>query len=108
MLSWIKDKTLSPELKVIDCQPFDDLRDFVMDECYVLIRVDSVKWTIELAVCNRDHVIVMVFRGRRCQDIYHELFKHDYIKLPDHMAYIGKELKKAEWSLVTQFPYYQE
>ncbi len=113
--SWVKEKTYASECKEIECPPYDDYKDHKNDfGCYVLIRVRFDTYQIELAVCNYNHEILAVFRGRRPQDIWHMLFsyeeqnKKEWFTVKDHIAYIGKELKKAEVALVMGTTYYQE
>jgi hypothetical protein len=82
---------------------------------YVLIRVNLEVKCIELALCTKDHKIVKVFKGRKCQDIYFQIFEYEkkenaiWFKEKSHIAYVGKELKKAELALATgNSAYFQE
>ena len=70
---------------------------------------------IEVAVCDKRHVIVKVFRGAKAQDVYEGIFQYEkkhsltWFKSKGHCAYIGKELKKAELALALgQNNYFQE
>lgn len=113
---WIKDKSVHKDFEVIQCKPYDDYKDHKNDNnCYVLIKVDFEYAEIQVAICNYKHEIIKVFKGRRSQDIYNTIF--DYEKehnLPwftekQHIAYLGKELKKAEIALALgNSGYYQE
>ena len=113
---WVKDKTLAKDFEVILCKPYDDYKDHKNDDgCYVLIRVDFELYEIHLAVCNYQHEIVKVFRGKRAQDVYNAVFTYEkdhnlnWFNEKQHSAYIGKELKKAEIALVMgNSGYYQE
>ena len=113
---WIKDKTLHNDFEVIQCKPYDDYKDHQNDNgCYVLIKVDFEFYEIHLAVLNYKHEILKLFKGRRPQDIYYALFafekKHNlsWFTEKQHIAYIGKELKKAEIALALgNSGYYQE
>ena len=113
---WIKDKTLHPDFKVIECKPYDDYKDHKNDSgCYTLIRVDFEKYEIEVAIANYKHEILAIFKGKRAQDIYNAIFKHEkennlqWFTEKQHMAYLGKELKKAEIALALgNTGYYQE
>lgn len=107
----------SKDCEIIHCQPYDNYKDFARDPSgvYVLIRVNLDESIIELALCNKDHDIELILTGRKAQDIYHALFtfekknKKNWVSNKSHMAYIGKELKKAELALVLgQSSYYQE
>ena len=113
---WVKDKTLAPDFEVIECKPYDDYKDHKNDNgCYVLIRVDFEHFEIQVAVCNYKHEILKVFKGKRAQDIYDTIFEHEkknnlkWFTEKQHVAYLGKELKKAEIALsMGNSGYYQE
>ena len=95
---------------------YDPIKDFHRDPCgfYVLIRADKKNVLIEVAVCDKRHVIIKVFRGKKCQDVYQAIFNYEkknqceWFTRKDHIAYLGKELKKAELALKSQEEYIQE
>lgn len=108
-------QTVRFDCKQIDCPPHHPIKDFTADPsgCYVLIRVDREAARIEAAVCNPQHEIVAVFRGKKCQDVYSAIFNAEKLSTPwfqskDHIAYLGKELKKAELALEQGTDYLQE
>ena len=113
---WVKDKTVHPDYADIQCMPYNDYKDHKNDMgCYVLIKVDFEFYEIQLAVCNYNHEILKVFHGKRAQDIYNTLFDFEkknnlsWFTEKQHIAYIGKELKKAEIALAMgNSGYYQE
>ena len=113
---WVKDKTLHKDFEVIQCKPYDDYKDHKNDEgCYALIKVDFELYEIQLAIVNYKHEILKLFRGKRPQDIYNSLFEYEkkhnlkWFTEKQHIAYIGKELKKAEIALALgNSGYYQE
>jgi hypothetical protein len=112
---WHK-QSLFPGLKVIDCPVYDPIKNFRRDPTgvYVLIRCDAANSLIEVAICDKKHTIIKVFRGRKSQDIYFTIFeyekKHDlkWFSRKDHAAYLGKELKKCEFALSGKEEYIQE
>ena len=114
--SWIKDKTYAEDFENIETKPYHDLKDFRMEPSghYVLIKILKEKNQIALAVCNKDHEIQVAFQGKKAQDIYFNLFNYEkehnktWFEGKDHIAYIGKELKKAELALENNKPYEQE
>ena len=113
--SWVKDKNVAEDFEVIHCKKTDLYKDLKTDKgCYILIRVYMDTLEIGVAVCNYENVILIEFRGTKAQDIYNEIFKYErehkleWFNEPEHIAYLGKELKKAELSLVLGSPYYQE
>ena len=79
---------------------------------YLLIKVDFTTRRIGVRVCNADHLDEEDFWGRQCQDIYcailADLRSATWFKDWAHIAYLGKELKKAEIALATGGNYYQE
>ena len=112
-----KTQKLAEDCVTRECPGYDPYKDFILDPAghYVLIKVDFEFLRIELAVCDKDHNIIQIFRGQKCQDIYHAIFEHEkehgveWFKEKTHIAYLGKELKKAELALVMgQSGYYQE
>lgn len=103
---WQK-QALDEQCKVIDCKAYDPIKDFRRDPTgyYVLIRPDYENKIIEVAICNKSHKIVGIFRGKKCQDVYEGIFQyekkhgHKWFSDKGHIAYLGKELKKAEYAL---------
>ena len=91
-----------------------DINGQEMDESgyYCLIKVDFTTRRIGLRVVNSNHVEVEDFWGRQCQDIYCTVLGDsrsvEWFQDSSHIAYIGKELKKAEIALATGSGYYQE
>jgi len=113
--SWVKDKKVAEDFEVIEVPRWDDYKDFQMDDgCYVLLRIYRDHHTIGVAVCDYNHVILKEFRGRRAQDIWTAIFRYEeehslrWFSRKDHIAYLGKELKKAETALALGFEYTQE
>jgi len=113
---WVKDKKLHKDFEVIECKPYNDYTDHKNDEgCYVLIKVDFEFYEIQVAVVNYQHEIMKVFKGKRPQDIYNAIFNYEkehnlkWFNEKQHIAYLGKELKKAEIALALgNTGYYQE
>jgi hypothetical protein len=111
-----KKQTLHPDCRELSCPSHDPIRDWRADPsgAYILIRADKEKKVIELAVCDREHRIVRIFSGKKCEDIYHTIFQEEklagaeWFQIKEHIAYLGKELKKAELSLAQNTNYLQE
>ncbi len=115
--AWVKDKTKSGEYEVITTPPYDDYKDFTLEPtgCYALIKILFDRHELSLAVCDRNHQILKEFRGKRSQDILHALFTYErehhqeWFTIKEHIAYLGRELKKAEMHLAFgNSGYYQE
>jgi hypothetical protein len=112
---WHK-QSISPDFKLIDCPQYDPLKDFHRDPTgiYVLIRCDTSLSHIEVAICDKKHTIINAFRGRKAQDLYVTIFEYEkkhqlnWFSRKDHIAYLGKELKKAEFALSGKEDYVQE
>lgn len=109
-------QSITSHLETIDCPVYDPIKNFYRDPSgfYVLIRCNKAHSLIEVAICDKNHTIIKVFRGKRSQDLYHTIFNYEkkhnceWFKSKDHMAYLGKELKKAEWALADKEEYLQE
>ena len=113
---WAEQK-LSKDCETIPCPEHDVYKDFKRDSTgfYVLVRIHWHNNRIEVAICNKDHVIDKIFSGRAALDLYHMIFKYEkkhnlnWFNEKTHIAYLGKELKKAELALVLgQTAYFQE
>lgn len=95
--------------EIIDCAVLDPIKDFRRDPTgfYVLIRPDYTAKTIEVAICDKKHVIVKIFCGKHASDIYEGILRYekqhrlDWFKDKGHVAYLGKELKMAELAIVS-------
>jgi hypothetical protein len=113
---WAK-QTKAQDCPVIDCPVFDPNKDFHRDKTgfYVLVKVDFSTLTIDVSVCDKKHSIVAIFRGVTPQDIYEAIFRYEkqhgleWFTDKGHMAYLGKELKKAQLALALgNSSYFQE
>lgn len=116
MYTWAK-QTKDKSCKVVQCKEHHPLKDFKRDPTgyYVLIRVNWETARLEVAICNKDHLIVAVFSGRSAVDVYDGILTHEkkhklkWFQEKTHLAYLGKELKKAEMALVIgNNSYFQE
>lgn len=113
--SWVKDKKVAEDFEVIRNPTWNAYKDFDMDKgCYILLKVYHDVHEIGVAICDYDHTILKEFRGRIAQEIYDTLFKYDkehkkgWFNKMEHAAYLGKELKKAEFALIMGLEYVQE
>ncbi len=114
--TWYKQKQ-ADDCETIECAPYDPIEDFTMEPSghYVLIRPNIETKKIEVAVCDQAHNIIKVFIGSTAQELYHTIFQYEkdkgvvYFADKEHIAYLGKELKKCELALtVPNTIYYQE
>ena len=116
--NFIWESQIKPEdVEKIDCQEYDPYDHFVRDPSgfYLLIKVNFAEYRVEVAVCDKDHKIIKIFSGRKPQDLYYTILKYEkqndlqWFKESTHIAYLGKELKKAEIALATgNNAYFQE
>jgi len=114
---WKNQKTVD-NCETIDCPEYDIYKSFKMEPTgyYVLIRLNFADYRVEVGIChNKDHKVKKIFSGRKAQDIYDAIFKYEYTNKLEwfteksHIAYLGKELKKAEIALAMgNSAYYQE
>lgn len=116
MYHWSSQK-FAKGCEVIECPEYDPYKHFQRDPSgyYILIRPNFSTYRIEVALCNKVHRIVKIFSGRKSQDLYAGILdyekKHgqEWFKDKTHIAYLGKELKKAEMALVAgNNAYFQE
>jgi len=114
--TWATQQKL-PDCPLIDAPVYDPYKDFRRDKTgfYILVRVDFSTITIDVSICDKDHKIVAIFRGVTPQDIYEAIFKYEkeqgveWFTDKGHIAYLGKELKKAQLALALgSNSYYQE
>ena len=75
---WHK-QSISSKLDIINCPDYDPIKDFRRDPTgnYVLIRCDIENSFIEVAICDKKHTIIKVFRGRKAQDLYYTIFEYE-------------------------------
>ena len=113
---WAEQKK-APQCPVIDAPVYDPYKDFRRDKSgfYILVRVDFSTLTIDVSICDKKHTIVAIFKGRMPQDIYEAIFKYEkkhglgWFTDKGHIAYLGKELKKAQLALALgNNAYFQE
>ncbi len=109
---WVKKMkpiTYSKKFKIIQGN-FDDIKDFIMDnKGFFLIKTYQDKKEIGVAYVEyKTYQIQYEVRGKRAQDIYNTIFNKLKTKTSlDHAAYLGKELKKAEYALEHNKEYLQ-
>ncbi|TAL57134.1 MAG: hypothetical protein EPN86_02290 [Nanoarchaeota archaeon] len=73
---------------------------------YFVIKIENGK--IKLSHYDNNGPLLQVFEGVKAEDIYKELVLRETISYPEHLAYIGMELAKAEIALKLGIPYVQE
>ena len=75
---WHK-QVVSSDLGIINCPVYEPIKDFRRDPtgAYVLIRCDIKNAIIEVAICDKKHTIIKVFRGRKAQDLYYTIFEYE-------------------------------
>jgi len=107
---------MSSDFELITCPDYDPIKDFRRDPTgiYVLIRCDIKTGLIDVAICDKKHMIIKAFQGRKAQDLYYTIFEYErkhklkWFSRQDHMAYLGKELKKCEFAILNKEIYIQE
>ena len=113
---WIKKQTVAKDHEIIEARATDPIKDFTLDSSgfYVLIRIVAKKKKIAVAICNAQHEMIKTFEGETGRDLWTAIFKYEtqhklaWFSRKDHIAYLGKELKKAELSLADGSEYIQE
>jgi len=98
---------LSKECKRIRAK-FDP-RDLRLDSIgYFLIRINKDHDEIELGFCRRKNIIDLVITGKNAEEIYHTFANQGLELRQDHMAYLGRELTKAEICKNLKIEYIQD
>lgn len=88
---------------------YDDLKEFVMDPTgYFLIRVDTDKKIIEVALCKELNKVAVIVTGKKPLEIYQTIIKKGLLSRQDHAAYLGRELQKAYIALQLGISYVQD
>lgn len=113
--SWIKKQTSAKDFEIIQCPPWNDYTTYRQDDgCYVLIKILRDTREISVGICDYAHTLLKEFRGKKAQELYFTLFEYErqhnlsWFTRKDHIAYLGKELKKAELALETGQDFVQE
>ena len=100
--------TLGKNFREIKAE-YDDGKEFVLDPLgYFLIKVDTKKKLIEVGFCKSRNVVEIKIVGKKAIDIYQTIIREKIIARPDHAAYIGRELAKAEIALENNLEYVQD
>lgn len=105
--------------KIIDIDvPKTSEKDVVLDnKGFFVINVDHKIKSIIVEYYERvdsktntpkGGILKFIFKGKKAQDLYRTILKHDLISMLDHSAYIGSELAKAEICLRTGKKYVQD
>jgi hypothetical protein len=97
---------------------YDEIKDFRMDKDFVIIKINKEQGMLELGVVNgtqqvgaegkKFYEIKGIVRGKKPSDVYWYLAKYNLLTLPEHYAYVGKELQKAYSAMAEGKEYVQE
>lgn len=102
----IIDKVDTSEAEVIEAQ-YDDKKDFILDKKgYFLIRIKDHQ--IEVGFCEEVNKVKYLVKGNKPIDIYMTILRKKIITNPEHAAYLGRELQKADTALKQNLRYVQD
>ena len=73
---------------------------------YFLMRLNNGR--IEAGHCTNDNELQITIYGTTSEPIAETIIREGLVSLPDHMAYLGRELKKAEIALKQGMTYVQD
>ena len=98
------------DFEVIEAEPYDGMGDFRMEPSghYVLIKILRDTKQIAVGICNKEHEILREFRGKNAEEVWHAIFtfeennRIEWFTEKRHVAYLGKELNKAELALASE------
>ncbi|MEW6506177.1 MAG: DUF4346 domain-containing protein [Bacteroidota bacterium] len=81
----------------------------IMDKAgYFVILPLSEKNIINVEHYSYDNTLLRVIEGNDARSIYWTIINNNWITMLSHAAYLGKELEKAELSLIHGFKYVQD
>ena len=87
---------------------YDPIKDWRMDPAgYFLIRINPETDELEAGLCRKDNTIEKKVNGKTAEEMYNTVLKHVTL-LPEHAAYLGKELMKAQIARELGLPYIQD
>jgi tetrahydromethanopterin S-methyltransferase subunit A len=88
---------------------YEPKKDLNLDSAgYFLIRINYDKNEIEAAFCRRKNIIELIVHGKTAEEIYHTFIIQGIKIKPEHAAYLGKELEKAEICMMLNIQYIQD
>jgi len=95
--------------KVINAK-YDDRKEWRMDpKAYLLIRINHAKRRIEVGITSsKTHIVHTQVNGKDARAIYHTIAKKKLLTYPEHYAYLGRELMKAQIALSMRLKYTQD
>ncbi len=73
---------------------------------YFVIKIENN--LIKLHHYNNNGPLLQTFEGTKAEELYKQLVLKETMSSPEHLAYIGMELAKAEIALKLKIPYIQE
>jgi tetrahydromethanopterin S-methyltransferase subunit A len=75
---------------------------------YFVIFPDGVQGLISLEHYANNGVLTTIIEGRAAAELYMTAIDHNLVSRLDHAAYLGRELARAERSLMSAEPYVQD
>lgn len=98
--------TESADCKVINAS-YDPIEEWVMDPAgYFLIRINEDK--LEIGFCKEKNIILVKIIGDTAEEVYNTVLREKLTSDPSHLAYLGKELEKAEIARELGIAYVQD
>jgi tetrahydromethanopterin S-methyltransferase subunit A len=75
---------------------------------YFVVYVDRAREILSLEHYRNDGLLDAVIEGASAAELYTPAIANGLISRLDHAAYLGRELAKAEWALLTRDSYIQD
>jgi len=101
-----KDSAYTPE--VIKIQKTSENEVTLDKEGYFVIIPECKDKSIIVEYYGYDNRLLKVIKGDNARDLYISIIKNGWISELSHAAYLGKELEKAQLSLIYGFKYVQD
>jgi len=89
---------------------YDDDKEFSLDPAgYLLIRIHEGELEVGLIKAgDQPHQVQQIVAGKTALEVYMTVYKQKWDLRGDHMAYLGRELAKAEFCLARGQNYVQD
>lgn len=99
---------LASDAKVIRGS-YDRYKDWHMDPAgYFLIRPNTKTGLIECGLCQKNNVVELLITGKDAMEICWTLVNQGITFLPEHLAYVAKEVQNAKIALERGLAYVQD
>lgn len=88
---------------------YDSRKEWKMDpKGFFTIKPFPEESIIRVRYYDDTHALKLVIEGKTAEEIYNTIVRDGLVSLPEHAAYLGSELQKAEIAMKKNLPYIQD